>query len=57
MTGIGDTRTFTVFIPFVDVSQDDVVVARNLSGADAIKIALEITRTQYDEAVTSGRHD
>lgn len=24
MTGVGDTRTFTVFIPFEDVSQDDV---------------------------------
>lgn len=47
MTGVGDTRTFTVFIPFEDVSQDDDIVARNLSGADAIKIALEITRTQY----------
>jgi hypothetical protein len=41
MTGAGDTRTFTVFLPFGDVGRDDVVVARALSGADAIKIALE----------------
>jgi hypothetical protein len=41
MTGIGDTRTFTVFIPFEHVGQDDVVIARNLSGADAIKVVLE----------------
>jgi hypothetical protein len=41
MTGIMDTRAFTVFMPFEDICQDDVVVARNVSGAAAIKLALE----------------
>lgn len=35
------TQTYTIYIPFEDISKDDVVVARNLSGLDAIKMALE----------------
>jgi hypothetical protein len=35
-------RTFTVFVPFELVSEDDAVVARKLSGEDAIRTALEM---------------
>jgi len=37
MTDLPDTCMFTVYIPCETIHEDDVVVARNLSGADAIK--------------------
>lgn len=42
MTDLPGTRMFTVYIPCETIHEDDVVVARNLSGADAIKTALEL---------------
>lgn len=38
---MNDARKYTIYIPFEDISKDDVVVARNLSGPEAIKMALE----------------
>lgn len=38
---MSDARKYTIYIPFEDISKDDVVVARNLSGPEAIKMALE----------------
>jgi hypothetical protein len=42
MTDLPDTCMFTVYIGCETIHEDDVVVARNLSGADAIKAALEL---------------
>lgn len=42
MTDLPGTRMFTVYMPCETIHEDDVVVARNLSGADAIKAALEL---------------
>lgn len=38
---MSDARKYTIYIPFRDIGEDDVVVARNLSGCDAIKMAIE----------------
>lgn len=38
---MSEARKYTIYVPFEDIGQDDVVVARNLSGPDAITMALE----------------
>lgn len=32
-------QTYTAYIPVDDIDEDDLVIARNLSGAEAMKIA------------------
>ncbi|WLA83207.1 hypothetical protein [Bradyrhizobium elkanii] len=38
---MSDARKYTIYVPNEIIGKDDVVVARNLSGPDAIKTALE----------------
>lgn len=42
MTGHADTRSFTVYVPRETIHEEDLVVARALSGPAAIKTALEL---------------
>lgn len=50
-------RRFTVYLPAADIGEDHVVVARDLSGTDAIRTALELggSRRVHDRRMNTKR--